>query len=143
MREARIRKGPRYGRGRPGAATHYLQATFASTDQSASATGAPTSWLDEPATDDIRWGSCFAPSPHVSTSVLDREAMLLDQENGRTYTLNPVGTLVWELLDGRRPLAGIVSALAENFDAPEPQLRHDLIELVREFKAEHLIEERR
>ena len=123
MGEARIRKRPLYRSGRGRAATHYLPEG------------------DAPAAD-VHWGICYAPASHVSASVADREAVLLDTDNGRTYTLNPVGTLVWELLDGRRPLGALVEALAEQFDAPEGQLRRDLIELVRRLEAERLIEER-
>jgi hypothetical protein len=92
---------------------------------------------------DTDWGALYAPSPGVDCSVLGGEAVLLNLESGRSYTLNRVGTMVWEQLDGRRPLAAVLSALTESFNAPETQLRRDLLALVRQLRAEGLIEERR
>ena len=51
-----------------------------------------------------RWQSVFLRSPEVNSTVLDREAVLLNLENGVYYTLNPVGTAIWELFNGDRPL---------------------------------------
>jgi len=79
----------------------------------------------------------------VTSSVVDQEAVLVKLGSGRSYTLNAVGTIVWELLDGQRPLGAVLTALGERFDAPERQLRGDLIELVAQLRAEGLIEERR
>lgn len=91
----------------------------------------------------VPWSAAFAPSPDVTTSIQDREALLLNRASGMQYTLNAVGTATWELLDGRRPLAAVLGALAEQFDAPEAQLRRDLLALVRVLRAEGLIQERR
>lgn len=91
----------------------------------------------------IPWSVAFAPAPDVTTSIQDHEALLLNRTSGMQYTLNAVGTVVWELLDGRRPLGAVLGALAEHFDAPEGQLRRDLLALVRVLRAEGLIQERR
>jgi hypothetical protein len=91
----------------------------------------------------IPWSTAYAPAPDVTWSVQDREAVLFSPANGRYYTLNRVGTVIWELLDGQRPLAAVLTALAEHFDASEPQLRRDLLALVRQLGAERLIRERR
>jgi hypothetical protein len=79
----------------------------------------------------------------VDCSVLHGEAVLQNRESGLSYTLNPVGTMIWERLDGRRPLAAVLGALTEHFNEPEPQLRRDLISLVQQLRVEGLIEERR
>jgi len=86
------------------------------------------------------WAACFVPAPDVSASVLEGEAVLVNRDTGGQYTLNPVATAVWELLDGHRPLAAVLGALAEEFDAPEARLRGDLLALIDQFRAEGLIE---
>lgn len=91
----------------------------------------------------LRWEARYAPAPGVTWSIVDREAVVSNQGTGRDYTLNPVGTAVWELLDGHRPLAAVLGALAESFDAPDRQLRRDLLALARELCAAGLIQERR
>jgi hypothetical protein len=97
----------------------------------------------QPRPSDGGWRTCYAPAPGVSWTVTDREAVVSSHQNGRDYTLNPVGTAVWELLDGERPLSAVLGVLAESFDAPERILREDLLALIGQLRAEGLIHERR
>jgi len=85
----------------------------------------------------------FVRSPDVSFTVLDGEAVLLNLENGVYYTLNPVGTVTWELIIGERTLTEIVSAVRERYDINEETARRDLAALVSRLRREGLIAERR
>ena len=38
----------------------------------------------------------------------------------RIFSINAVGGYVWELLDGKRSMKGIVEAVCSRFDAPDP-----------------------
>ena len=48
------------------------------------------------------------------------EAVLLHLESGQYHGLNAMGSLVWELLDGKRTLDEIVAAIRERVDEPIP-----------------------
>jgi len=63
----------------------------------------------------------------------DEELVLLDPDNGHYYTLDEVGTRIWELCDGGRSIAEIAGALDEEFDAPPETIRADLLELLEEL----------
>ena len=89
------------------------------------------------------WQSVFLRSPEVNSTVLDREAVVLNLESGVYYTLNPVGTTVWELFDGERPLEAILAVLRERFDVSEPVARRDVAALADQLRQEGLITERR
>jgi len=89
------------------------------------------------------WHTVFSRSPDVNSTVLDREAVLLNLENGVYYSLNPVGTAIWESLNGDRSLEEVLSALRERFDVPNDVARDDLEALVARLRQEGLIEERR
>lgn len=59
------------------------------------------------------------------------------------YTLNEVGARVYELIDGKRPLGEIVSAIHEEFDVTEQQAESDVrefIEQLLEIEAVHHVE---
>jgi len=97
----------------------------------------------QPRTSGVRWDARYAPAAGVTWGIAGREAVISNPDTGRDYTLNLVGTAVWELLDGTRPLAAVLGTLADGFDAPERRLRQDLLALVRQLRAEGLIHERR
>jgi hypothetical protein len=89
------------------------------------------------------WQKTFAQCAHVNSTVLEKEAVLLNLANGIYYTLNPLGTAIWEMLTGDRSLEVISAALCERFDVSEDRVRTDLAALVARLRCEQLIEERR
>ena len=46
------------------------------------------------------------------------------------YTMNPVGALVWEKLDGRATIADIQTAVVEAFDADPQAVAADVLEFL-------------
>jgi hypothetical protein len=84
-------------------------------------------------------GFRFARSHDVTHTVLDGEAVLLDLDSGVYYTLNRVGTAIWELLGDDRPVETIVAAIREQFDVPEEVARRDLLALLRRLRDEGLV----
>lgn len=59
------------------------------------------------------------------------------------YTLNEVGARVYELIDGKRPLGEIVTAVFDEFDVTEAQAEADVrefIEQLLEIESIHRVE---
>lgn len=67
-------------------------------------------------------------APDAVWREVDGRAAVISLDSGRIRTLNPVGALVWSLLDGR-PVAALRAALAERF----PEIKAD--ELSRDLDA--------
>lgn len=61
---------------------------------------------------------------------LDGEAVLLDPQAGCSYNLNPVGTLVWTLLDGQHNTEDIVAAICEAYEVEHEQASQDVEQLL-------------
>ena len=79
-------------------------------------------------------------SPAVSHQVLDGQAVILDERGEVLITLNDVGTLVWEALDGSRDTDALVDELADKFDGvSRDQLRADIIAFIEQLQAGHLV----
>ncbi len=55
-------------------------------------------------------------APDVVYEVIDGQAMLVDPAGTEFLTLNEVGTLVWQALDGVRGPAELASALIDRVD---------------------------
>jgi hypothetical protein len=75
----------------------------------------------------------------VAAQVADDEAVLLDIERGEYFSLNLVGSRIWELCDGTRSAAEIVSILCGEFDVAEDVARADVHEILSELEREKLI----
>jgi hypothetical protein len=88
------------------------------------------------------WQSRFARSPSVSAAVLNKEGVLLDLESGVYYSLNRVGTAVWELLGRDQPLEAVLAAVCDRYDVSEEAARADVAALVMHLRDEKLVLER-
>lgn len=50
----------------------------------------------------------IAKAAEVAARSLDGEMMIMSARDSTLFTLNPVGTLIWQSADGKTPLAEIV-----------------------------------
>jgi len=72
----------------------------------------------------------FRRADNVGLQVVDERAFLLDERGTEMIVLNPVGTMVWEALDGVSAASAIAESLAASFkDVSLEELESD----VREF----------
>jgi hypothetical protein len=76
----------------------------------------------------------------VVYEVIDGQAVLLDGEGAELITLNTVGTLVWEELDGRRNVEELAGALASRFEGvSRADLARDIDAFLAELEASALV----
>jgi len=79
-------------------------------------------------------------SPGVVYEVVDDQTVLVDPEGVELVTLNAVGTLVWEALDGRRNAAELAAALVDRFEGVTlSDLERDITGFLTEIEALGLI----
>lgn len=78
-------------------------------------------------------GMDFIPQPRdsVVATEFDGELLLVDRETGFLNLLDPVGSVVWNCLDGVGTLADLAEELADAFGAPVEVVREDVLEMVR------------
>ena len=77
-------------------------------------------------------------APNVAWRVLDGKAVLVAPTSPLVHTLNPVGTFVWELADGR-PVASIVDALVNEFTVTRTQALADVELFVADLRKKNLL----
>ena len=79
------------------------------------------------------------PNPNVQGTTLDGETVLLDLSSGRYYTLNRVGTAIWERCTGNQSLQDIHATLCTRFEASSEHIADDLVALVTHLGHEGLL----
>lgn len=80
----------------------------------------------------------FTRSPNVLFQEIDGQTMLLNIQTERYYSLDEVGTRVWQILE-EGDLNVLVSRLRSEFEVDEATLHADLEKLLDELKAAQLI----
>lgn len=68
-------------------------------------------------------------------------AVLLDIEQGLCFSLNPIGTKIWEMLKDGRSLDEIADALEQEFRLPRTQLLGDISDFLTQLEKKRLVGE--
>lgn len=81
----------------------------------------------------------YSKSENAHGTTLDGEAVLLNLDDGVYYSLNRVGTLMWELLTSDHSPARVAAAICKRFTVNEEKVRADLLTLVTRLCQEGLL----
>jgi hypothetical protein len=89
----------------------------------------------------------YAPSDDVVARDIEGELIIVPLVAGigdtedELYTLNETGKAIWDRLDGKASLCGVVAALTQDYDAPLGEIEHDVLGLVEELVRRRMLVE--
>lgn len=83
----------------------------------------------------MRWKK----SPDVIERTIEEEAVLLDLKSGVYYSLDRVGTWVWNQISEAVSEENLADALTSEYEVTAEQARQDLAELLSDLSKEGLI----
>ncbi len=66
--------------------------------------------------------------------IYDGKATIVLPGRAEVKVLNPVGSLVWDRIDGSRPLEQILQEILEEYEIPRRQAEQDLLEFVDDLR---------
>ncbi len=78
-------------------------------------------------------------APATASRVIEGEAVILSLDTKILRGLNPVGSRVWELIDGQRSVDDIVGVIVLEFDVSQEAAVRDVGDFVRELLAKSLV----
>lgn len=78
-------------------------------------------------------------APATAWRVIEGEAVILSLDTKILRGLNPVGSRVWELIDGQRSVEEIVGVIVQEFDVSQEAAAGDVGDFVRELLAKSLV----
>ena len=98
----------------------------------------------EPAVDrTILDRTILRPSPDVQGTSMEGETVLLDLSTGRYYTLNRLGSVIWEHCTGHNTISDIHAVLCNRFEVSPDRALDDLVALVNQLVTEGLLQQER
>ena len=78
-------------------------------------------------------------SEHFSETTIDDEIVVMSLATGDFFSLEGTARAAWDLIDGSRDLAALVTALAEQFDTSAQTIGPDLEAFVAQLRAAGLL----
>jgi hypothetical protein len=76
----------------------------------------------------------------VAARVMDGEAIMINLSNGMYYSMDGVGGLIWEMIEGRHSLEEIAATIVLHHDVLPEQAQADVQRLVEELVQENLVQ---
>lgn len=72
--------------------------------------------------------------------VIGEETVILNIETGFYYTLNEVGTSIWQLCEKGRSIKEIARIISKEYIVDEDEARKDVLEFINDLYKEGLVE---
>ena len=76
----------------------------------------------------------------VIDRVVDDETLLIHQQSGHYYSLNSVGTRIWESMDGSRTVRDLAHIVSSEFDVDDERAQSDVLDLASDLVKESLVD---
>jgi len=78
-------------------------------------------------------------SENTASRILDGEAVVVLPLESLVYTFDPVGTRIWELIDGKKKIASIVNEIQNEYEASPEAAKQDTIDFIQELVAKKML----
>jgi hypothetical protein len=75
----------------------------------------------------------------VAAKVMDGEAIIINLANGIYYSMDKVGGMIWEMIEGKHSLEEIITTTVARYDASPEQVQTDIERLADELLRENLV----
>lgn len=81
----------------------------------------------------------FVDSDKIVWRSIDGEAVIMNLDSGYYYSLNRIGTQVWQMLSERKDVPQIVASIEKQFSVPRARIEKDVKSILKELNKERLI----
>jgi len=78
-------------------------------------------------------------NPVAASRTYDDEGVVIHAGSMELSVLNPIGTRIWELVDGDRSVEAIVTVVTEEFEVDRSTAESDVQEFLQELRSRDLV----
>lgn len=90
----------------------------------------------------LRPDSRFSKIKEIPWKMIEKEAVLVDTEEGDVIRLNEVGAKIWKSLDEDKTADDIINHIHEDFEANRAVIEKDVLDFLKKLIAMEIIYER-
>jgi len=74
----------------------------------------------------------------VAWRMIEGEVIIISPEDSTQHYLNEVGSMIWDLADGKRSVQDIIDHMKKEYQVDEKELADDVIEFVKNLSSPEL-----
>lgn len=78
-------------------------------------------------------------SPQTASRIIDDQAVVVVPQLGLVRMLNPVGTRVWELCDGKTTVKSMVDCITQEFEVTTTQAADDVVLFLNDLQNKNMV----
>jgi Coenzyme PQQ synthesis protein D (PqqD) len=78
-------------------------------------------------------------SPNSAYRIYDGEATIVLPDRSEVKILNPIGSLVWDRMDGTRTVEDLVEAVVQEYEIEPDQARRDVVEFINTLREHGMV----
>ena len=82
----------------------------------------------------------FEKNNSIPWRLIEGQTILVDQNEGEVFRLTPVGTAIWEGLDGKRTIQEIIAYIHEQFEVEDRKARRDVLSFLKQLRTQGFVE---
>lgn len=75
----------------------------------------------------------------IAAAIVDGEAIMINLSTGMYYSMDQVGSLMWEFMTAGQSLEEVVASVARRYDVPREQAQADVQRLATQLVEENLV----
>ena len=90
----------------------------------------------------MKLSDTFTIASDVISTEMDGESVLMHVQEGKYFSLNDTGSLVWQKLEkGSASLEDLVSLIMQDYDVEEDLCRRDLEKIIQQMVSQGVLEQ--
>jgi hypothetical protein len=78
-------------------------------------------------------------SPNSAYRTYDGQATIVLPDRAEVNVLNPIGSIVWDRMDGTRTVAQLIEAVVEEYEISPEQARRDVLEFIETLRQHGMV----
>lgn len=83
----------------------------------------------------------FSRDERISWRVIENQAVLVDPDEGEVLRFNPIGTEIWQDLDGTRTVDEIIDHIHQIFEVNRKRAQRDVLRFLNKLVRRELVGE--
>ena len=89
----------------------------------------------------LTMNSCISKTDDVPWRIVEAEAILVNLNEGEIIHLNPAGTAIWNLINGKKTVKEIIEHIYEQFEVDKETAKKDTLDFLTKLIKKSVAEE--
>ena len=81
----------------------------------------------------LKLDSRLSKTKDMPWKIIEKEAVLVDMDEGEVIRLNEIGAQIWQTIDGNNSVEDIINRIDEAFEADRKKIERDALDFLKQL----------